>query len=50
MRTSSLKISDYSFAIRCGGNTSLISAADKTVYEPDYADLEAASYYVSGTY
>jgi hypothetical protein len=46
----SLKFADYSFAIRCGGNTSLRAIGDNTLYEPDYADLSAASYFVSGTY
>ncbi|XP_078176433.1 putative LRR receptor-like serine/threonine-protein kinase At1g56130 [Carex rostrata] len=36
-----------SFAIRCGGATSL-TAQDTTVYQSDKANLSAASYYVTG--
>ena len=39
--------SDSSFAIRCGGDSSL-TAQDGTVYQPDNTNLSAASYYVTG--
>jgi hypothetical protein len=41
--------SDSKFAIRCGGANSL-TAKDGTVYQPDNANLSAASYYVTGIY
>lgn len=41
-------MTDYSFAIKCGGNRT-IASSDGTVYEVDSAALTSASYFMTGT-
>uniref|UniRef100_A0A0D9XI34 non-specific serine/threonine protein kinase n=1 Tax=Leersia perrieri TaxID=77586 RepID=A0A0D9XI34_9ORYZ len=40
-------ITDYSFAVNCGSNTSM-RGSDNTIYEADPINLGSASYYVTG--